>query len=166
MQIQALRDQPEFFGQVAALIHHEWPYEFEGVSLQSWTEEFQTLEGLNRTTFIAIENSRLLGTACLDIEDLPQRSDLSPWLASVYVMPEARSRGLGSQLIHAVEDEAWTRGVPRLHLHTPAHESFYAQKGWTTLEHLQAWNKNVALMYKDIPVQRHEHTHGENPNAR
>jgi GNAT superfamily N-acetyltransferase len=166
MQIQALRDHPEFFGQVASLIHHEWPYEFEGVSLQTWTEEFQTLEGQNRTTLIAIEDSHLLGTACLDIEDLPQRSDLSPWLASVYVMPEARSRGLGSQLVQAVEQEAWTRSVPRLHLHTPAHESFYAQQGWTTLEHLQAWNKNVALMCKDIPRQIQEHTHGEQPHAR
>jgi GNAT superfamily N-acetyltransferase len=154
MQIQALRDRPEFIGQVAALIHNEWPYEFEGISLQTWTEQFQTLEGLDRTTFIAIEDSRLLGTACLDVEDLPERPDLSPWLASVYVIPEARSRGLGSQLVQAVEREAWTQGVPRLHLQTPEHEHYYAQQGWKTLEHLQAWNKNVALMCKDRSTEK------------
>jgi GNAT superfamily N-acetyltransferase len=157
MQIQALHNHPEFIGQVAALIHTEWPYEFEGISLQNWTEEFQTLEGQNRTTFIAIEGSRLLGTACLDIEDLPQRPELSPWLASVYVMPEARSRGLGSQLVRAVEQEAWNRGVSRLHLHTPAHEDYYAQRGWTTLEHLQAWNQNVAVMCKEKPPGEQSH---------
>jgi GNAT superfamily N-acetyltransferase len=162
MHIQALRDRPEFIGQVAALIHNEWPYEFEGISLQAWTEQFQTLEGLDRTTFIAIEDSRLLGTACLDIEDLPERPDLSPWLASVYVIPEARSRGLGSQLVRAVEQEAWNQGVPRLHLQTPEHENYYAQQGWTTLEHLQAWNKNVALMCKETP----EKTHVEKPHVR
>jgi N-acetylglutamate synthase-like GNAT family acetyltransferase len=170
MHIQTLHDRPEFIGQVATLIHTEWPYEFEGISLQTWTEEFQTLEGADRTTFIAIEDSRLLGTACLDIEDLPQRPEISPWLASVYVMPEARSRGLGSRLVQAVEQEAWTRDVPRLHLHTTDRESFYAQHGWTTLEHLQAWNKNVALMYKDIPEHAPEYarekTLGEQPHAR
>ena len=149
MHIQTLRDRPEFFEQVAALIHTEWPYEFEGISLQTWSTQFQTLEGVDRTTFVALEDSRLLGTACLDIEDLPERPELGPWLASLYVMPEARSRGLGSRLVQAVEQEAWTRGVPRLHLHTPNHEGYYAQQGWTTLEHLQAWNKNVALMCKD-----------------
>jgi GNAT superfamily N-acetyltransferase len=162
MQIQALRDRPEFIGQVAALIHNEWPHEFEGISLQAWTEQFQTLEGLDRTTFIAIEDSRLLGTACLDIEDLPERPDLSPWLASVYVIPKARSRGLGSQLVRAVEQEAWKQGVPRLHLHTTDRERFYAGQGWKTLEHLQAWNKNVTLMCKETP----EKTHVEKPHVR
>ena len=165
MQIQALLERPELIGQVAALIHDQWPYEFEGISLQTWSEEFQTLEGLGRTTFVALEGSRLLGTACLDSEDLPQRPELGPWLASVYVMPEARSRGLGSQLVRAVEHEAWNQGVSRLHLHTTDRESFYAGHGWKTLEHLQAWNKNVALMCKEMPDEIHVQSHAEQPNV-
>ena len=165
MHIQALLERPEFIGPVAALIHNQWPYEFEGISLQTWSEEFQRLEGLERTTFVALEGSRLLGTACLDSEDLPQRPELEPWLASVYVMPEARSQGLGSQLVKAVEREAWKQGVSRLHLHTTDRESFYAEHGWKTLEHLQAWNKNVALMCKEMPDEIHAKTHAEQSDA-
>jgi GNAT superfamily N-acetyltransferase len=157
MQIQALRDRPELFGPVATLIHHQWPYEFDGVSLTEWLEQFRSDEGEGRTTFVALEDSRLLGTACLDAEDLPQRPDLGPWLASVLVLPEARSRGLGTQLIERVEAEAWARGQPRLYLHTTDREGFYLRRGWHTLEHLRAWGLEIALMSQERPDLEQPH---------
>src|SRR5690242_15674592 len=50
-------------------------------------------------TFVAVDGDQLLGSASLVAADLPSRGDLSPWLASVYVDPPFRNRGIGAALV-------------------------------------------------------------------
>jgi GNAT superfamily N-acetyltransferase len=58
------------------------------------------------------------------------RLDLSPWLAGVYVVPEARRRGIASSLVRYAESFAAEVGVGRLYLHTDGSESLYQRLGW------------------------------------
>lgn len=50
--------------------------------------------------------------------DMESRSDLTPWLAGVYVKAQHRGRGMGAALIARVIDEARALSVPRLYLCT------------------------------------------------
>jgi N-acetylglutamate synthase-like GNAT family acetyltransferase len=86
------------------------------------------------TTVIALSGSRLLGSASLIAHDMDTHPELSPWLASVYVAPEYRRRGIGSALVQRIVAEAASLELDRLYLFTPDKERFYARLGWTVLE--------------------------------
>jgi GNAT superfamily N-acetyltransferase len=150
MRIELLEDVPDALPTVAAWIRIEFPHEFVDVPLADWTRDLCDAQGLNITTFVALEDGQVVGTASLDASDLPVRPNLTPWLASVFVDPEYRSKGIASQLVTRVEQEASARGVTRLHLHTTDRESFYAQRGWMVLERLMAWNLETVVMVKNL----------------
>jgi GNAT superfamily N-acetyltransferase len=150
MRIELLENEPDALGAVAAWIHQEFPHEFVDVPLADWTRDLWDAQGRNITSFVALENAQVVGTASLDANDLPVRPNLTPWLASVFVDPEHRSKGIASQLVARVEHEARDRGVTRLYLHTTDRESFYADRGWTVLERLTAWNLETVVMVKNL----------------
>ena len=58
------------------------------------------------------------------------KQELSPWLASVFVSPENRSRGIGSELVIQVMNQARDAGIKTLYLFTPDKEHFYIRLGW------------------------------------
>ena len=150
MRIERLENVPQALPTIAAWIHREFPHEFVGVPLEDWTRDLWDAQSGSIKTFVTLENDQVIGTASLDANDLPARPDLSPWLASVYVPPEHRSRGIASSLIERVEHEARTRGVTRLHLHTSDRETFYGERGWVMLERLIAWDHEIVLMVKNL----------------
>jgi GNAT superfamily N-acetyltransferase len=74
--------------------------------------------------------------------------DLTPWMASVFVTPEARGRGIGSRLVTFAEEEALKRGVSVLYLFTPNKQRMYARLGWTPIEKVEYRGEHVTIMRK------------------
>jgi predicted N-acetyltransferase YhbS len=95
---------------------------------------------------LALEGEVLLGSVSLVRDDLPGREELSPWLASLYVPPERRSRGIGGALVDAAVAEARRLGVERLCLFTPRHEAYYAARGWAVLERTSTEGQPIVIM--------------------
>jgi GNAT superfamily N-acetyltransferase len=118
------------------------------MTLEDWTTLFGSSQKKGFTTIIALEDNQVLGTASLDLEDLPPRPDLSPWLASVYVPVEYRLRAIGSLLIGQVEQEARKQGFDSIYLHTYDREGFYLRRGWGILERLHYWDRQLVVMVK------------------
>ncbi len=150
MTLAYLKDFPEHIPTVASWIYHEFPHEMTNTTLGQWTQQMRLSQEKGSTTLIALENNEILGTASLDDEDLPPRSALGPWLASVYVPIEHRSRGLGSKLVEQVEEEAKKQGFSKIYLHTHDREGFYLARGWVVLERLNYWEKELVVMVKDL----------------
>jgi GNAT superfamily N-acetyltransferase len=145
-----LRDIPEYTAKVAKWIFDTFPHEFEGVMLEEWTELLKPTPNPDKVTFVVVENGQAVGTASLDSEDLPPRSDLTPWLASVYVLPEFRAQGVGAKLVEAVEDEARARGFDKIYLHTTDRAAFYEKRGWQVLDTVHYWSQNHTVMSKNL----------------
>lgn len=120
------------------------------MTLREWTELLEPTLNRDKVTFVAVEDGQAVGTASLDDEDLPPRSNLTPWLASVYVLPEFRVRGLGAKLIEAVESEARTRGFTKIYLHTTDRTEFYKKRGWQVLDSVNYWNQDHVVMFKNL----------------
>jgi GNAT superfamily N-acetyltransferase len=100
-------------------------------------------KGAIPSVVVALDGSRLLGGALLLENDLKLRPNLTPWLAGVYVIAQERGRGVASQLVKRVVEEAATLGVRELYLYTDASQALYARLGWEVVED---------LLYDDLPV--------------
>ena len=85
-----------------------------------------------------IEEDMLVGMVSKN-DDLWSRKDLNPWLASLYVVPEFRRRGIAEALVGAVIEKARGLGYPELYLFL-GHEDgldlalYYGNRGWQYME--------------------------------
>lgn len=102
---------------------------------------------------VAFEDTRVVGIGCLKQQDLEKRSQWSPWLAGVFVMPEYRRRAVGSQIVKRLEKEARRLNFSKLYLWTPSSEVMYSSLGWHVVEKMQHSGVLVTVMAKVI-VQR------------
>lgn len=99
---------------------------------------------------VARAGEELAGICLLVREELEPAHDLTPWLASLFVAPAFRRRGVATALIKAIEDHARAQGVARLHLHTVDAEALYLSCGWTLRETVTSHGYELKLMDKDL----------------
>ena len=156
MRLEYLADRPEFIMPVATWIYQEWRDEFATVGLDGWLAEFRATlmrDGMP-TTFVASEGPGLLGTASLIASDLPERPEMSPWLASVYVLPRYRGTGIATALIGRVLAQASWLGMEQVYLQTATKVDFYERLGWVEREQLEVNGRAITVMSKDLGLAR------------
>lgn len=103
------------------------------------------------TTLIALEDTMPVGSVSIKEDDLTQRPDLNPWLASLYVLADYRGRDIGRGLLRAGEHSAQNAGVRRLYLFTHTAAGLYEKEGWTFMEKIvKADGIAEAIYYKDL----------------
>ena len=81
---------------------------------------------------------------------MDNRLELSPWLAGVFVKPECRRQGVGATLVRRVMDEAKALRISKLYLYTMDRAAFYANLGWSLVEHTIYLRKEVSIMSYSI----------------
>ena len=136
IRIVDLRDAPQHIPQLAAWHHEQWSYLNPGKTLEHRIENLR--DHLEPTelprTFIAVaEHGTPLGSASLVAHDMDSHPELTPWLASVFVAPIHRKKGIGAALVQRVMAAAGEAGIERLTLFTPDQEAFYQSLGWHTI---------------------------------
>ncbi|MEQ6890270.1 GNAT family N-acetyltransferase [Halomonas sp. CS7] len=102
------------------------------------------------SVFATLAGERPVGMASLVVDDMSDRPELSPWLASVFVLPEWRGRGLASWLVRRVEEEARAHGVARFYLYTPDQQALYRRLGWRDREARHYRDEAVTIMQRDL----------------
>lgn len=80
--------------------------------------------------YLVLQNSEIIASYALVINDLISRQDLLPWFACLYVNEEYRNRGIAGQLIRHGLEEAKKKGYDLLYLSTNL-VGFYEKYGWT-----------------------------------
>lgn len=156
MHISYLAEHPHLIPTLAGWHHAEWAHLNPGDTVEARISRMQRLLAKEQvpTAFVALEGETLLGSASLIDNDMDTRKDLWPWLASVYVAPEYRDRGVGSALVQRVVDEARALGVETLYLFTPDRESLYARMGWKVIERTEYRGEQVVVM--ELPISTRE----------
>jgi len=146
--IEYLADRPEFLPVLAGWHHGEWGRLHPGDTAEKRAERMKAHLGKKQvpTTFVALADGRSVGSASLVDYDMEGREDLTPWLASVYVIPEYRRRGIGSALVERVVEEARTLGIETLYLFTWDQERLYARLGWAVLERTEYKGERIVIM--------------------
>jgi GNAT superfamily N-acetyltransferase len=152
MLISYLADYPQYLPTVAGWIFDEWGWEMPGSTLENIQAEFSLHLNRDRIplTMLALADGQPAGTASIFLHDMDSRMDLTPWLAGVYVVPEFRRQGVGSQLVRAIEAAATRLQLGRLYLFTPDQEAFYARLGWSVLETVEYRHHSNVIMTKSL----------------
>lgn len=153
-RIQPLGERPDLIPALAEALWECWGTVFPEKTVAVRTAGLRARCDPGRLPLAVVAtgtDGALLGTASILFDDMETRPDLNPWLATVFVMPGQRGRGLGAALCAAAEAEAWRLGVPRLHLYTFDKRGYYAALGWQDLETVDYAGQPTAIMVKDRP---------------
>jgi len=126
----------------------EWSPLIPGFNVPDLLAEFATHDGDVQipTTLVALDDDDVIGSVSLLENDHDDIRDYSPWLASLYVRPDQRGRGLGIGLVRRCEDMAQRLGVARLYLYTSGQEPFYRKLGWHDVATVSLRGVGVTVM--------------------
>jgi predicted NAD/FAD-dependent oxidoreductase/GNAT superfamily N-acetyltransferase len=140
VQIELLTGLHHLAPVLAAWHHAEWGHLYAD---DVWNHaiavrEFETMAtpGSTDRTWVAFDgDSRdadaVLGSVSLiATDDLAGFGHLTPWLASMFVAPAARGRGVAAALTDALLRGAHADGHHVVHLFTSGQQQFWADRGW------------------------------------
>ena len=152
MKIDYLGHHLDTLPELAQLHYDEWKHFSPDKTLEDRVIKLREVAESSDVPFIvvAIEDEQLMGSAALVNEDMRTRTDLSPWLASVFVKPELRNNGIARRLVRHIEGEAARRGIAKLYLYTEHARDLYIKLGWCDLEDCEYQGVKVSIMFKEF----------------
>ena len=148
MSIVNLNKEPDLLDTLAEWHHSEWSYLNPDGSASKRAEKMRTnlKEDAIPSTYVYKLDGQLAGSAAIVVQDMDTHKELSPWLASVFVKPELRGKGIGSKLVLHVMQQAKDLGIETLYLFTDGRENFYAKLGWSVLSEETYRGCHVTIM--------------------
>ncbi len=149
----------DFIGQHAEHIpiiaqwhQQEWQHISPDLTTELRIKQYSTYENSAGIPccLLALINNKPAGSASLLESDMETHPHIGPWLASVYVQPNYRRRGVATQLIQRCLENARLTGVQILYLFTPDQADFYQKRGWKLIESTLYHDENVDIMCFDL----------------
>lgn len=152
IEIVALFDRPQFIPLVAGWNWTEWRDLLPCDSCEAFAADLRlrTRRDEIPVTFLAIEDGVPIATASVIADDLETRPELTPWLASLYVVREHRGRGLGKRMVDHATEAARHFGVETLYLYTQGKVEFYERLGWQVFEATEFREHAITIMRKRL----------------
>lgn len=156
MRIENIANHPDVVGTVARWQWDEWGHLDPTDSLAARVTSLRDQTDPTRipTTYLALDGDVPLGSASLVAYDMSTHRELSPWLASVYVTPAARGRGVASALVRHAVGQAAAMGVTRLYLFTEDARGLYEKLGWQALATERFEGHPITIMAIDPTDER------------
>jgi predicted N-acetyltransferase YhbS len=123
-------------------------------ALPHWIETLRGRAHRDRipTTFVAMAGDEPIGSVSIVERDMSTHPDLGPWLAAVYVAPDFRGRGVGSELVRRAVRRAAELGAERVYLYTDDAPGFYERLGWSAVAEEDYEGHRVAIMAVECGV--------------
>jgi predicted N-acetyltransferase YhbS len=148
IEIEYLADQPELVHLLSTWFHDEWGKNNPALTLEDIERHVRERSNRDKIPLclVAFANSEPIATATLKIREMEIYPQFEHWLGNVYVVPEYRNQGVGSQITKSTVERAKLLGVKNLYLYTQDQESFYQRLGWTTIEQVEYHGHMVVVM--------------------
>jgi len=150
--ISPIVERPDLVEQVAAWGFAEWGHLNSRETLAQRVIRIRGKLNTDRVpmAFVALgDDGGIVGTASLIFDDL-EGDPRNPWLASVYVPPEHRKKGIATALVRTVEDAARRLGYTRLYLFTSTAPDLYAGLGWRPLDRQDYRGEHIQVMDRTL----------------
>lgn len=103
MQISNLTERPDLISQLVDHLWSEWSVDYMMLTRykthESLTEYYREMKSEMPICYVVHHDNVFIGSCTIDVEDMGVHPELSPWLASVYVVPEHRNQGVAHTLL-------------------------------------------------------------------
>ncbi len=154
MEIDYLIDDETLISTIAGWIYDEWGKFSPSRTLATAHEKVRQTVGRTAIplTLVCKVEGKPAGTASIDVADMSTHLELGPWMASVYVVPSMRRRGIGAALCRKIKEELKKQGVERAYLFTPDQEKLYARLGWKPILSEDYRGEPVVVMRLDLDL--------------
>ena len=152
-RIDLAADYPHYLEIIAPWHHRQWRHlNPPGDTVDRRLRRYRQECNAKRIPLMVVahDGERVMGSARLVECDMETHPELSPWLASLYVHPDFRGRGIATALIQRIEQHAHALGHARLYLYTEDGEAFYAPRGWRTLGRETYRGEEVVIMQRAL----------------
>ena len=154
LKIYNLKDKSKYIEEVATLTQKEWGQknlskdEFKAKVKNKILKIKANFKNANYCKLILLDNEELVGFISIFPKDGNERTDLSPWYATMYAKEEYRGNGYSKILNDAILAEARKRNINKIYLKTDL-ENYYEKFGAKFLELLSTGEK---LYCFEIPI--------------
>jgi GNAT superfamily N-acetyltransferase len=107
-------------------------------------------------SFVAFWDGFPVGMVSIRKTDLLSRDDLTPWLSALYVLPDFRKKGIGSELIAAVLNSSRQKGFGKIFLFLDNRdiaklEKYYSSRRWIYLDDgVDAYGNNTKIFFYEL----------------
>ena len=142
---------------LAAAHAREWGHLYAQWDKEVALADFQseTAKSAIPTTWVIHDRADTpMGSISLVMDDLPGHPGLNPWLASLYVFPEFRGRGLGKLLVRQALGFVRQQKYPRVYLFTEDQVPFFSNFGFAIHGPAQANGHVVTIMKWKAEVEK------------
>ncbi|MBN1968248.1 MAG: GNAT family N-acetyltransferase [Candidatus Delongbacteria bacterium] len=153
LEISSLAEHPGFLDILCEWHHIQWGYLYpNGGSIDKRSKRMQThlTDDFIPSTFIAFNDNNIYGSAAIVECDMLDRTCYTPWIASVFVHENFRSKNVGRKLISHLLSECIIHKIPCIYLYTPDKQEFYKHFGFEVIEERNYMNTMVSIMKKII----------------
>jgi GNAT superfamily N-acetyltransferase len=154
MHFELLADRIEAVPIVARWYFDEWGHRVPDSTFEKTCASIEAALDRDRLPLplLALEGERVVGVAELKPHEmLSIYPEKTPWLGGVFVSPEARGKGIASQLALRIAAIASSRGVERLYLQTTALDGgLYGRLGWQPIEQVFYRGLDELVMEKTL----------------
>ena len=136
MEIEFLSNRKDKVEEVADMIYKGFVAETTSkMTYEEFVKFFSTTkDDALPVILIALDDDVCLGTVSIFENDLRVRPNYKPWLASLFVKPEYRSKFVGKKLTNKVIDVVRDLGFQILYLRTEDDGEYYKRLGWEYVE--------------------------------
>jgi len=147
-----LQNHPALIPHLAELCGREWAHLYEGWNAETAAREFesQRTDGQLPFTIAAMEDGKLLGVVSLISDDLPGFEQWNPWLASLFVLPEHRGKGVAAFLVGEAETFLVRNGIRAAYLFTESAQGLFLKLGWQPMQEAFCQGHPVTIFKKDF----------------
>lgn len=150
LRIERLVDHPEVLPILKEWFETEWEsYYGPGGpgDAESDLAAYANWDGLPIAVVAFLENE-LCGVAALKAESITTHSHLGPWAAAGLVRPLYRGRGIGTELIRALEGIARNLGYARIYCGTNTAKGLLERQGWQLMDQVKYNGEDVSIYQK------------------
>lgn len=151
LKIDPLADHPEARPLLIQWFEREWASYYGPTGNGNAEEDLLAYSNQSKLPIgvVAYLNGELCGIMVLKAQSITTHSHLSPWAAAGLVAPPYRRKGIGAQLLVAVEGIAKRLGYSFIYSGTSTANSLLERSNWCFMERLPYNGENISI-YKKV----------------
>jgi predicted acetyltransferase len=139
---ESLDLHPEFIGDLEKSYWNEWSESLKKEFNISEESEYHLCKDIIYFIGFDVINKKLVSSIAITPNDLGEKTDLSPWLSYVYVVPEYRNKGIAQKMITWYLENVLVRPLYLWCKHPL--ETFYNKFGFEVIEN----RPDISIMEK------------------